>query len=204
VDKPSSVALDANVCIIHALDLGKIRNVKVHAYDCKFLRCFVDGCLKECINIGTFQTAIDESYHNLRKATNNLIEQNRVKIDGYNRLKWHQISKSNLDKLFNRIALFKETYTKQELQAAEQFFKSIQKPIVVHAAPTKSAIPGTNDLILFISTHNLSGKTSHLLSNDSHFTEYELEIANSHYNTKIIPMINVGPIVAAWGWPISG
>lgn len=203
MDKPSSVVLDANVCIDHALDLGKIRGAKVHTYECKFLRCFVDGCIKECINIGTFQTAVDESFRNLGKATNALLEENRIKVEPYDRLKWHQFSKSNLDSLFRRIALFKEAYTDQELQAAERFFRSFGKTIVAYSSPQKSAIPGWDDLIIFVSTHNLGNVLSHLLSNDRHFTEYEKEIASSPYRVRVLPLINLGSIVASWNWPIA-
>ena len=118
MDKPSSVVLDANVCIDHALDLGKIHGAKVRVLECKFLRCFVDGCIKECIKIGTFQTAVNESFRNLRKATGELLAEYQIKTGPYDRLKWHQFSKSNLDSLFRRIALFTEAYTDQELQAA--------------------------------------------------------------------------------------
>jgi hypothetical protein len=203
VDKPSSVVLDANVCIDHALDLGKIHGSKVRVHECKFLRCFVDGCIKECINIGTFQTAVNESFRNLRKATNELLAEYRIKTDPYDRLKWHQFSKSNLDSLFRRIALFKETYTGQELQSAEQFFRSFGKTIVAHYSPQKSAIPGRDDLVIFISTHNLGNALSHLLSNDRHFTEYEKEIASSPYRVRVLPLINLGSIVASWNWPIA-
>ena len=203
MDKPSSVVLDANVCIDHSLDLGKIHGAKVRIPECKFLKCFVDGCVKECITIGTFQTAVNESYRNLRKATNELLAENRIKTDPYDRLKWHQFSKSNLDRLFRRIASFKEVYTNQELQAAEQFFRSFGKTIAAHSTSHKSAIPGPDDLILFVSTHNLGNAPSHLLSNDRHFTEYEKEVASSPYNVRILPLINLGSIVASWNWPIA-
>lgn len=169
--KPTIAVIDANACIIHALDLGKIHGRQVHDIDCKFVRCFVNGCIREKIRTGTFPTMKKLSYNNVTKATIERVRRSGVR-ESYVALKWRDLAKGNLDKLFRQLAEFPESFTEEQLDDALLFFKSIQKDLTSPSGREKSPIPEREDLQLFVNTHNLWSDKSHIVSNDRHFTHF--------------------------------
>jgi hypothetical protein len=196
--------MDANACIAHAMDFGKANGKPVRSYECKFVRCFVDGCFREAIRTGTFPSAKDHSYKNIARAVNKLASERGFGKRPYEKRKFYEFAVVDLHKLFGRLELYPENCSHAELQAAKSFFASIAKNIAPYTNPNKSPVPEDHDLVLFVSAHNLVSETVHIVSDDSHFTGYASEIDASSYSVGVIPVMSLSQIVIDWGWPVSG
>lgn len=202
MNKPEVVAIDANACIIHALDLGVVKNRQVRDIDCGVVRGFVNGCTRDQIRIGTFAIAKKYSYNNLAKATRERMMSAGFK-DPYLILKRLGFAKNNLDRLFRRLEEFPESYTKDELALALAFFEGVKKDLTSPSGREKSPIPEPEDLQIFVSAHNLWSGETHILSKDRHFTEYKIEIESSKFRVRIVPVLDLPQLTLDWNWPID-
>ena len=201
--KPSTVAMDANACIIHALHLDRVFGKPLHHIDCKFVRSLVEGCACEKIRVGAFKTAEDESYRNITRATNQFAEERGVQKKYYPKRKFNDEAAANLKKLFLKLEKFPERFDENDLAAAETFFRSCNKQIPTYTNPQKSSIPGRADLIQFVSAHNLDPSIVHILSNDAHFIGYSSEIEKSAYTVRVLPVPDLPAMLVDWKWRIN-
>jgi len=201
LDKPVATALDANVCIKHALYLGPFKGQPLRDYYCNPVRAFVNGCLKENIPIGYFSSEMNHSYLNLTGAINDLGQQRGVAY--YERQKYKQKATENLDRLFQRIARFEEKYDSTSVNQARLFFEQNKKSMAPYLAPgsTKDPIPEEHDLIFLVCAHNLGYSCVHLVSDDAHFFAYSTEISTA-YNVAVIAMKDLFQVLNGWSWPI--
>lgn len=199
MDKPSTVAMDANVCITHAMNLGVHWNVPLHDFDCKFVRCLVSGCQRESIRIGTFQKTKKHSYENLAERIDELAKKCHFK-QWYAMRSLYVIGEQNLDKLFLKLVMFPDSWTPQEITDAERFFMTYGNDVATFTNPQKSKVPERHDLEFLVSSHNLGHGIIHIVSDDSHFTRNGIEIEKAKYNVRIIAMEDLPQVVVAWGW----
>lgn len=201
LNKPIITALDANVCIKHALSLGMMGGRALRDYDCIPIRGFVNGCLSENIHVGCFPTEKKHSYSNLTKAVNNLGDQRRVK--SYCRLKLAQIAWKNLDNLFEMIDDFVERFDAQSVANAKSFFERNKRDLTQFLGPesTKDPIPEKHDLEFLVSSHNLDSGTTHIVSGDAHFVGYS-DLIPTVYKVEVIPLIGLRQTVEGWKWPL--
>jgi hypothetical protein len=202
LDKPVATTLDANVCIKHALYLGSFNGRLLKDSFCLPCRGFVNGCLKEQIPIGCFKSEIDHSYWNLTSAVNNMGGDWKG-LGYYEREKIKQKAKLNMDHLFQKIALFEEKYSDDEIKQAEAFFRNHKKDLAPFLVPgsTKDPIPEEHDLILLVCANNLGYSCVHIVSDDTHFVAYSNEIPTA-YNVAVIAMKNLIQVLGGWSWPI--
>lgn len=172
----------------------------IRDYWCSPVRGFVNGCINEKIPIGFFPTEKKHSYSNLAKAVNDL-EASRG-VPPYERLKFLQKAKVNLDRLFERISEFQEHHDVAEMQTARTFFEDNKRDMKPHIAPgaTKDSIPEDHDLEFLVSTHNLADTHSHILSDDAHFWVYA-DIIPTVFNVEVIAMKDLNGLLDAWSWP---
>lgn len=199
MDKPSTVTMDANACIYHAMDL-KIERSKITSPFCHVVREFVGNCNREAIEIGTFPKIKELSYENMIEAINDRADEQGIG-SYYISYKHHEIGERNLNRLFDCLMIFPAAFSDQEIEAARQFFIKNKKEISGSSIRKKSQIPEKEDLEFLVCSHNLKGAAIvHILSHDSHFTAYAPEIEKSPYTLRIIPMSGLGIIMRSWGW----
>lgn len=199
MNKPSTVALDANACIIHSLNLDIDHSIRIQHCDCKYVRSLVTSCRGEAIEVGTFGTAKDECNRNITGAAVELARKIGVLYDNYVALKVRRISMDHLRELFSMITEFEERHTPEEIQAARQFFKDCRIP---SRSKSKDNIPGDDDLILFVSSHNLRPEITHFVSEDPHFVDYAKKIEESAYRVRVMPIQDLAQILKELNWPV--
>jgi hypothetical protein len=202
LEKPSTVTMDANVCIVHALSLGKINDKPIHDLFCKSVRGFVNGCCGESIPIGTFPGEKNDSYKNITKAVNELARKMGGSRRYYENSNILRIGRANLDRLFERIRLFEGHFTEEQIKDILGFYTSNSKDIGTYMNPNKSSIPESHDIELFACAHNLDPEIVHILSDDAHFVGYKKEIDSSKYGLRVLPMRDLNRLLVEYDWPI--
>jgi len=194
--------MDANACIIHALNLGKVEGTPLHDYYCTSVRCFVTNCPRESISIGTFPKVKDHSNKNITKAVVQLARKRGFGKEYYVMEKLKDIGTSNLARLFSVLVEYPETYTEDQIKEIETFYSSIQKDIGTYTDPNKSSMPEQHDLEFFASAHNLEPEIVHIISDDAHFAGYVDEIAASPYGLRVFPVKDLNRIMIDLKWPM--
>ena len=199
MQKPSTVALDANVCLVHALNLGVHFNVPVYDCDCRPVRCFVNGCQKESIRIGTYQKTKNHTYDNLAERVDEVARKCHMR-EWYAMSSLYAIGEKNLDHLFLVLTIFPDNWTPKEILDAEAFFQRYGNNVGTYTNPQKPKVPEPHDLEFLVSSHNLGPGMTHIVSDDSHFTKNAKEIQDAGYNVIVIPMKRLKALTMTWGW----
>jgi hypothetical protein len=151
------VVIDSNCCIKAVLEFNNIRDY----YKDQIINFIHKSKLNKVI-AGYFPVIRDESERNLAKAVSDLfraVDKARLK----------------LKKLFDeKLLCLPENCTDKELRSAKKFFQRYKKSL--RTQRYKNPIPGDNDLRILISTTKQPWIKKGIVSDDSHFTEYQKEI----------------------------
>lgn len=200
MDKPSTVAMDANVCVVHALDLGVHAKTRIHDFDCRPVRCLVSGCQRDKIRIGTYQKTKKHTYNCLAERIEELAQKCHLKNYWYAMSSLFKIGEKNLDKLFEILEIFPDNYSAEEVAIAAEFFKARGNDVRTFTDPNKPKVPESHDLELLVSSHNLWQGVTHIVSEDAHFVGNAQEIPSWGYKVAIIPMDKLNELEIFWRW----
>jgi hypothetical protein len=192
--------MDANVCVVHALDLGTHAKTRVQDFDCGPVRCLVDGCQRNKIRIGTYQKTKAHTYNCLAERIDELAQKCHLKNYWYAMSSLFKIGEKNLNKLFGILEIFPDKWSQEELATATKFFGEHGNDVGTFTDPDKQKVPEPHDLEFLVSSHNLWPGTTHIVSDDGHFVGNAQEIPTWGYRVEIIPMDKLNELEIFWHW----